>query len=91
MFEGPATKEVSHVAEQLIVVRWPKISDVCLMRKGFNSGGQFLDFCFEENSSSVCRWSLVMLQKRMLSVNQGWITTSRDGSANAIQLFSVQF
>ena len=37
--------------------------------------------------------SIVVLQKRMLSIHQGWMITSREsGSVNAIiQLFTVEY
>ena len=48
---------------------------------------QLHNFCFDENTS-VLRRSIVMLQKHMLSIDQGGIT-SRESGVNEIQLFTV--
>ena len=51
---------------------------------------QLLDF-FVDGSSSLYRRSVVILLKRMLSIDQGWITTSRDSGVSAIiQFFTVE-
>ena len=63
-------KKVSHNAEGVIVVGWRrKVRAICSVRMKFNSAGQLIDFCVDE-SSSACRWDIVIWHKRMLSIDQ---------------------
>ena len=65
-----------------------KIKAICWMKeKKFKSVGLFV-LCFDE-SSSVWRRIPKMLHRLVLSVDQGWITTSLESGDNAIQLFTV--